>query len=175
MRIEKSLYFGILALMLMLPAAAAFGVSTPYWKENPLIMQPGETKEVSLNLQNMVGNEDLNVRVDLLAGQEIAKITDVSMIYPVRMGTADTYVHMTISVPKNATIGTKYTLTTSFATVASGQSSGVKIGTGMEKSFDVIVGEIKENPSPVSNTAIAAIVAIIIIMAIILLAKKKRK
>ena len=175
MRIEKSLYLGILALMLILPVAAAFGVSTPYWKENPLIMQPGETKEVSLNLQNMVGSEDLNVQVDLLAGQEIAKITDVSTVYPVKIGTADTYVHMTISVPKNATIGTKYTLTTSFTTVDSGQSAGVKMGTGMEKSFDVIVGEVKEGtPSPISTTAMAIIIALIIIVAIILLAKKKK-
>ena len=40
---------------------SAFGITSPYWQERPLEVVPGETVDVYLELQNMLGEEDITV------------------------------------------------------------------------------------------------------------------
>jgi len=175
----KTLNIGliVLAILVVLPFASAFGVSTPYWKENPLVMNPGEMKDVTLNLQNMVGDKDVAIRVSLMNGQEIATLTDSSNDYLVPIKTADTYVHIQIKIPQNVTLGSVYPVTLSFITITSGAGGAVSMGTGIEKSFDVIIQAPVEQQAPVSTTTILAIVVIVLLVIILwlLLKKKKRK
>jgi hypothetical protein len=164
--------FLVLSLSLI-PLVSAFGISTPYWKENPLVMQPGESKDITFNLQNMVGDTDYTIHVVLMNNSNIANITDASDDYIVKAQTADTYVHMHIGIANNATIGTVYPITLSFATVTAG-NSGVSIGSSIEKSFDIVVGQKIEKPGiPVAVWILIAIV--IIIAAVVLLTKKKKR
>ena len=39
-------------------------------------MKPGETKDVYLLLQNMVGGSDRDIRAEMISGNEIAVITE---------------------------------------------------------------------------------------------------
>ena len=173
MRKEIYLTTAILLVLATIASVSAFGIVTPYWKERPLVMQPGETKDVSLELQNMVGSSDVTIRVELLAGNEIATITDPSTDYLVRQKTADTNVHLRVNVPSDTAIGSKYTITMSFSTVTSGATaSGVKIGTSIEKSFDVVVGELTEKGIETWMWVVGAI-AVLIILALLLKPKKK--
>jgi ribose/xylose/arabinose/galactoside ABC-type transport system permease subunit len=80
---------------------------------------------------------------------------------------------MHIAIAQNATIGNVYPITLSFATVTPG-SSGVSIGSSIEKSFEVIVGQRIEKPGiPVAVWILIAIVVVII--AVVLLTKKKKR
>src|SRR3989339_835888 len=54
------LLFGM--VLVSLSVVSAFGVSTPYWDENPLRLAPGESMDVELVLQNMAGSDDVKVR-----------------------------------------------------------------------------------------------------------------
>jgi hypothetical protein len=165
----------LMLVALSIPLVAAFGVVTPYWKENPLVMQPGEAKDVQFNLQNMIGSTDYNIRVNLMNNSGIAIISDSSTDYLVRAKSADVYVNMKIKIPANATIGTIYPITLSFATISSGEG-GVSLGTSIEKSFEVIVGQKIEKPGiPIYVWIIAAIAAIAVIIIITLLIKSKKK
>jgi len=162
-----------LLIAAVISSVSAFGIAMPYWKENPLIMQPGEAKDVALELQNMVGNSDLTIRVELLEGSDIATLTDSSMDYLVRKGTADTNVNLRVSIPSDEAIGTKHTITFSFSTVTSGATAtGVKVGTSIEKSVDVITGEVKEKGIE-TWMWVVAVVAILIILILLIKPKKK--
>jgi len=175
---KKEIY--ILAAMLfvlvgVISSVAAFGISTPYWTENPLIMKPGEIKDISFSLQNMVGTTDMAIRVALLEGQEIASLTDSSKDYLVKSGTADTIVGMRVIMPVTEAVGTKHTIILTFSTITSGVSSSVSVGSSIEKSFDVIAGgEIKGQGIESWMWPIAA-VAIVLILVLLRRPKKKSK
>jgi hypothetical protein len=172
---RKELYISAAMLFILagiVSSVAAFGIATPYWKENPLIMQPGETKDIYFTLQNMVGN-DVTIRVALLEGSPIAELTDSNTDYLIRKGTSDTKVNMRVSIPADEAIGTTHTITLSFATVTSGVTAGgVSVGTSIEKSFDVIVGQVTKQGV---QTWMWIVGALAIVILILLLTPKKKK
>ena len=175
----------IVLTLLLSGLVSAFGVSSDYWKGNPLKISPGETKTISLRLQNMVGSEDINVRAVLIKGSEIASIDERD--YLVRYGTKDTEVLITVKIPSDVQVDTNYEVTISFKTLAPGEEGVVSIGTGVDTTFDVLVvpvapvvtaEEPQLAPSLRSNLAwyvIGAIVLLIIIVIIVMLKKKKEK
>ena len=64
MKNKINLMLGIIISVLVLTSAvSAFGVSSPYWEGNPMNIARGDSKIVNLNLQNMVGDEEVNVNV----------------------------------------------------------------------------------------------------------------
>ncbi len=67
MKANRILTAGIMAILLI-GLASAFGVGAPYWEDNPLVMERGTTKNVEINLQNMVGNDDVSVKAELKGG-----------------------------------------------------------------------------------------------------------
>ena len=153
----------------------AFGVSSPYWEGNPLVMSPGETKTINLNLQNMVGNENVTVKAEIKKGSEIARIE--KDIYTVLAGTADSYVPLKITIPRNAENNSRIEI--EFKTITPGAGGGVAMGTGMTVSFDVVISEIEVGAGKITwKTAILMLIAVIIVLAIIIylvLRKKKAK
>jgi hypothetical protein len=174
MRKEIYLTIAVLLVLASIASVSAFGIGSPYWKERPLIMQPGEIKDVSLELQNMVGTSDITVRAELIAGSEIAAITDASTDYLVRQKTANTNVHLRVVISADTKPGSTYTITMSFSTVTSGATnSGVKVGSSIEKSFDVVVGGETEGVE--AWMWVVAAIAVIIILALLLKPKKKAR
>ncbi len=153
-------------LLTFVSSVSAFGVGSPYWKGNPLVVAPGEQTTVYLSLQNMVGDEDLTVRVAIKEGSEIAYVE--ARDYNVRAGTSDTRVPVEISVPGDVALGTPYVVTVSFATVNSGAGGGVAIGTAIDTSFDVITGDVVQMaPSTGSRTLTYVVIAVILLIAIV--------
>ena len=96
----------IILIILSISFISAFGVSSSYWKGNPLLIAPGDTKTISLRLQNMVEDgEDITVRAILTDGFEIASTEEKD--YLVRAGTKDTEVPIKISIPSDMPLGTE--------------------------------------------------------------------
>ena len=167
----------------------AVGVASSYWRDNPLMISPGETKTIYLGLQNMVGTEDITLKAVLKQGSEIA--TTEEKTYFVKAGTKDTQVPITISIPEDVPLNTEYQVTVSFQTVTVGTGGAVALGTGIETTFDValvpkvlapeavIEGIIGEAPtqqkSPLIPLLILAIIIILIIIILIIYKKKNKE
>lgn len=151
----------LFAILLLSGSAFAFGVGSQYWKENPLAMHPGETKDVYLELQNMVGNEDLTMKARVINGSEIAQLSDSSDSYVVPAGTRDVKVNIKVSIPENAQPGDRYNVGLSFYTIKSSTAGQFNLGTGIDKYFDVVVEEAPE-PSAGSNNSSSPILWIVV-------------
>ena len=77
MKSNKLINISIFALVILLATSftvTAFGVTSLYWDGNPLILMPGETREVSFTLQNMVGDEDLALVVEVTSDKQYVKL-----------------------------------------------------------------------------------------------------
>ncbi|KKK94889.1 hypothetical protein LCGC14_2678300 [marine sediment metagenome] len=135
---------GAVGLLVMMGLfASAFGASTSYWDDRPLKLAPGESKTVSLGLQNGGGGtEDITLRAELTNdGGGIATMVDEDLNYfvPVGRGAA---VPVRIEVPEDAETGITHTITVSFTQVASGEGGMVRLTGGIVSKFPVeVVGE----------------------------------
>ena len=90
----------------------ALGISSYYYSKKPLIMAPGESNEVVFGkFQNMVGDHDITIRIELLEGEEIAEILDSSLDYFVPLGREDIPINMKVSIPRKSVEGEEYTIT----------------------------------------------------------------
>jgi len=170
---------GILVVMLS-TFVVAFGVAAPYWSENPLILQPGESATIALSLQNMVGDRDLTLRAELVTGAAIATLLDSDLDYEVPAGSNNIPVRIRIDVPADAELGSEFPVSISFTEVSDGTGGTVKLTGKIGKSFRVIAGEpeqpIIEAPEPepsFSPLMIAIIIAIAV--AVVYFAARKRE
>lgn len=170
----KLIIFSIILLVTLSYFVNAFGVSSPYWDENPLYLQPGETKEIVMILQNMVGGEDITMIGNLNSGNEIAKITDESLTYEVPLGVSNVPVHLRITMPSNAKPGDEWQVGIEFKTIAP-NTGGVSIGGAISKGFKVIVPEkpsvSAEVPKVVQTSAIGFIILVIILVILLVVIK----
>lgn len=182
-KIDALIYGIILFLILLLSSfVGAFGVASPVWRGNPLIISPGDTKTVTLTLQNMVGNDDVRLRATITNGADIASTEEED--YLVKAQTADTRVPIKVSVPADYAVG-NYSITVSFVTVTPSEEGAVFLGTGIDTTFDVSIRErapASEEPQlapPVKSNmrwyVIGAIILLIIIVVIIIIRKLKKR
>jgi len=172
--------------VLMSSVALAFGVSSPYWKGNPLQIYPGETKIVKINYQNMgVDAEDIIIRAEITKGNDIASIPQED--YTVKAGTKDTTVEVSVAIPESVPVGSKYQITLTSSSVTPGTEGGVSLGVGMDTTFDVEVvsepiietpeaatGKLAEESTQTTNIVLFILLAIIIIAIVILVIVKKK-
>ena len=164
--------FGIFLLVTLMGNITAFGVSSPYWTGNPLNIDRGETMIVELNLQNMVGDDDVNVEARLVSGSEYAKLKETQFL--VKQKTSDTFAPLTIKIPRNVEPGI-HKIKVEFKSIADDTGGMINVGTGMDVSFDV---NISENfaKREINYILIGGIVlTILIIILIIFLTKRKKK
>ena len=157
--------------ILLVSFVSAFGVATPYWEGNPLIISPGETSIVLLGIQNFVGDDDITVKVVLKEGSEIASVLERE--YLIKAKTKDTQIPVTVTIPLDTPLETKYLVKVSFITVNEG--GGISLATGIDSSFDVVVKSIpKEEPEAKDFTLIAvSLLLIIAILVLIYIFRKK--
>lgn len=172
----------IILAVLMLSTVMAFGVSSPYWKGNPLTISPGETKIVKINYQNVGADaEDLTVRAEITKGSEIASLNKPD--YLVKAGTKDTTVEVSVSIPAGVPAGSKYQVTLTSSSVTPGTEGGVSLGIGMDTTFDVEVvpiplvvkEELAEEKSDVGILISVCLAIIIITIVLLIVVRKKRK
>ena len=164
----------IILIILSISLISAFGVSTSYWKGNPLSIAPGDTKTISLRLQNIGSGEDVTIRAILTGGFEIASTEEKD--YLVKNGTKNTEVPVKISIPPDTPLDTEYRVTVSFKTVTPGGTGGVVLGTAIDTSFDVLVAEVEKAEEKGNiNFIIGMIILIAIITFVLISAFKKKK
>ena len=72
----KKIILMLIILLGLVPITYGFGVTTPYWDDNPLIIAPGQSIEFSLFLQNMIGDNDLDATAKVSSGKEFVEILD---------------------------------------------------------------------------------------------------
>lgn len=195
LKMEKNKNFKILGLLLFIIILSikvnAMGVSSPYWDENPLYVQPGEVKEFSYLLQNMVGSEDIQMKAELEGTTDIMQFIDENTLYDVPLGSSDVPVRMIITIPQNAQEEDEWSVSVKFTTIIpSTEGVPVGIGTAFSKGFRVIVGApISEAPETItsettkkpliSNQLLGFLILIIILIILLLVIshihKKKSK
>ena len=170
--------------LLSLSIVSAFGVSTPYWEENPLKLAPGESMIVELKLQNMVGNEDVKLRAEITDGGGIANLVNPNPVYLIPTGRDDVVVKVKIDVPEDYTKGGKRDIRLSFKQVSEKSEGMVAVSGGATSRITVFIVNPEEsvlyNPEPESEgfnglIYFLIIVVVIIIISIILLRQKKEK
>lgn len=166
-REKKILVTTFLLTILLVSFVSAFGVGSSYWKGNPLIISPGDTKTFSMTLQNIGTDEDITIRVTLKEGSEIASVE--AKDYLVRAGTTDTKVPVTVSIPLNVSLDTPYVVTVSFKAISSGGGGAVGLTTGIDTTFDVLVKSVPKAEEPGINYLFVAISLVLIIAILILI------
>jgi hypothetical protein len=173
-----SVLFSLLVSFLFLSTVSAFGIGSSYYTGHPLEIAPGETADVSLGMQNMVGDQNITVVANLTKGSEIARITDTNAQYFIPLGSNNQVsVNVRVTIPSSDPIGKTYNVEVTIITVTSGQGGGVVFGQSIAKSFPVLV-KSAEQEIPTTEEAFPVwilIVIIVIILAIIiwLLLRKK--
>jgi len=115
---------------------SGWGPSYPYWDENPLYVGQGDSEIVVITLQNMVGGEDIVVKVE--TESEIASIGGYD--YEVPFGRKDIEVPIEVKIPRKASIGDRYDVSLSFRQFFV-EDGMVSVAGKIVKSFPVIVVE----------------------------------
>ncbi|MEM1536163.1 MAG: hypothetical protein QXQ82_03210 [Candidatus Pacearchaeota archaeon] len=180
MRLRSFVFIAVIAFLFSFTSVKAFGVTSPYWKERPLEMAPGEIATVTLLLQNMVGTEHIRVRAEIINGTEIAEIIDPSKEYFVPLGAKNVTVNLRIIIPSSAPEGKEYTIGIAFTTIKPSTGGGVVLGTSIEKYFPVVVRtptpptppSVQEKKFPI--WLIIVIILAVLIFVIWLLTRKKK-
>ena len=127
-------------LLIMLPSVYSLGVTTPYWDTKPLNMVPGQSIEVELLLQNMVGGEDITLVGSVTQGADIATITDAHKEYKVPFGEKNVPVRVRVTLPASARVGDAPRIVgVSFKEVTQGGGNMLQLGTGVGSTFPVVV------------------------------------
>jgi len=181
--IKLNFGFLLIALLLLSPLASAFGVTTPYWDDNPLIMQPGQTKDFALTLQNMVaGSEDIVLKAELVSGAEIATLV---LEYLVPFGRKDIEVNLRVIIPEDAPFDKEYTIGVSFKQILEDEGKMVQMAGEVRKNIPVIVkseSEVppeEETPPPKEEetkfpvAVVVLLLVIIVILGYVFFKKKK--
>lgn len=154
----------------------AFGVVTP---TNPTVVSIGETKDLSLSIQNGAGaTEDVIAKIEILEGSEIIKLEKEEYLIPANK---EITAKLKIIIPKDAKIGDKWGVKLSFKATPSSKNGMVNMGQGVTINFDVLTQQpIQEIPTGgaireinFSNAKIAITVIIIATIIFFLLRRKK--
>ena len=137
----KQVIFCLLVLTLVVPAVTAFGVTAPHWKENPLVLQPGESRDLAFELQNMVGDDDLSVKVSVVKDKTYINLIDDIDTYNVPAKTRKLKVNTKIAIPKDTPLGSTLPVEVYFVTVGTTSEGPLALGVGITKVFDIQVGK----------------------------------
>ena len=171
---NKAISVFVFLILVLTAFVSAWGVGSPYWDKgasepSPLEIDLGEAKNVSLNIQNMAGNEDIVVKAEIKKGLDIASLEKDT--FSLKAGTSE---NAQLRIISPLTAGTRK-VEIEFKTLTSGGTGGVAMGTGYTISFDVITSE-KEKPR-LTGTLIWIILtaAVIAIAAVLYLIIKRKK
>lgn len=191
MKIIKIILLNLIILILLHSVYSA-GVSSPYSETIPLVMAPGQTYEFYLELQNMVGNEDLKFTAKINSGSEFLEITDTEKEYLVPVGRKDIKVNVKVTLPEDTEEG-DYDLSLEFKMVPLIQEGGSMVNLdqgvvmnfplqveegatlpGQQVSSEVSLPSPEEQPAGKGNLWwVVALVIVLVIIVALLIRKKK--
>ena len=149
MKIIKIL-LGVLILIFLINNVSAFGVASPFASDSPVVVAPGESKELVFSIQNGAGAvEDINAKVEILDGKDIAKIIG-NNVYLVPAG-GEVPAKIRVNVPKSATKDDKWTVKISVKTIAPNEAGAMNIGHGIITGFDVLTVPLTKPEIPTGS------------------------
>lgn len=135
----------LLALTILLSFGVnAFAVTLPYMQDKTLVLYPGESTELTVGLQNMVGDADQTVMVTIEDGNEIARIIDKENVYKVPKNTNDRVARLSIKIPSDTKLGSEYKVRFKAGEVTGASGDMVQVVTGLSDYFIVRVGPVPE-------------------------------
>ncbi|MFQ5531687.1 MAG: hypothetical protein ACE5ES_03675 [Candidatus Nanoarchaeia archaeon] len=167
---KKLVIIIFLSIILTSFVSADFGVASQYYEGRPLEINPGETVNTYFKIQNTVGEtSDMVVEPILLNGSEISSFTS-GTTYNIPAGEQVT-ANLEIKVPDNVKIGTEYTINVLFKPTSTPSEEGtVQFVVNINKRFQVVVGEAKEERKTSSNLVWIGLTIIIFILILLVLA-----
>lgn len=169
-------FLSFTALLFVMPLVSSFGVSAPYWEDNPLVLAPGEQAEVRLKLQNMVGAEDIVLQATISSEGEIAMLLDSSSLYTVPRGTEDVIVPVRVTIPSDAVPGSVQRVSLTFVQVAGADEGTVQVAGAFSTSFPVqIMAHAQDSSRPWSLLPLVIVVGIVgFVIFVIMRSRSKR-
>ena len=160
----------LILILLIIPFVSAFGVNSQYWDTNPLVMYPGETREIQLTLQNMVGEKDMSLQAEISEGKEIASLTDKSNTYLVPFGKKDVPVNIKVIIPSDAKIGDKKEIMLLFKELNNEQGGMIQMSGSVGTKIPILIKSQEETEwEIVDETPEINIWPFVIILAIIVI------
>ena len=153
----------------MVSLVSAVGISKDYHEGNPVLVGPGETKEVVFGrLMATQETEDRTIEIGLIEGSEIASVlNDESFV--VAAGSRDTELKVRISIPSDVPEGTEYTVTLSIKDATLSQGSGMVMFTETKTSSIPVLVQKTEEPEEDAGLGVWTWVLIIAVVVVILL------
>src|SRR3989344_2389335 len=151
-----------LTFLLMVQMVYAFGVTSPYWDTKPLELEPGQSADLQLLLQNMVGGKEMVLQASISEGADFASLVDTNLEYSLPFGAQDVPVNLKVMVPTDAVRGSKHQIKVSFKQLlAQDSAETVQLGAGVGASFPVIVAPLplleKESSFSPSTVVVMAV------------------
>ncbi|MEM3113336.1 MAG: hypothetical protein QXI33_02840 [Candidatus Pacearchaeota archaeon] len=164
---------------------AYYAVSSPYWNENPLLMYPGESREISLNLQNCPDKSpeckerDENITAQLLEGHEISKILSGTS-YFIPYSSTNESISIKVTIPESTELGSSYRILIRLSSQSPPSNGTIQFGTSYDINFPVLVksreeianlsriigSKITSEPEKKTNLAGILVISIIILLII---------
>lgn len=171
----KAIYQIELVLMLIIllsSFAFAFGIGA---QSTAFGIYPGETKTAYFYLQSEPGTDNMSVKIEMIAGQDIASLPSGDNIYTVSSA-VKTEVPVKITIPENTSVGWKEKVALSASTITSGAGSAIAMGQVVNNAITVLViaGEAPQAKGIPTIYWIILAVVVIIILAIIILRRRKK-
>ena len=148
-----SLFFIVIIAILLVGTlnVSAFGISSSYWNGNPLMVKPGETKDVVLTLVPSKDQISIDgVSASLVEGGEIAQIISGNE-YSVSPDTGNTPITIRVTIPSYDPLGKEYKVKLSLVSSSAEGTGTVQLGIGYDVDFPVVVGEEEEKVQPIAG------------------------
>ena len=161
-------------------SVSAFGITSFYYEGHPLILNPGDTKDIQLLLQNEKDSQPVTIQAKL--SSDIAEITGRTQ-WDLKSGEIDVPINVKVTIPETAQIGEEYSVSLAFTTVAEPGSKMLEFGTEIGKSIPIVIGEVIQKEEPKKslidiiplNTLMGIGILIVLAALVIFLYKKKKK
>ncbi len=149
--VPRVLFVGIALMAVMAGSALGFGVTSPVWDTNPLVISPGQSTEITLSLQNMVGGNDFSFQARIDEGADLAAILDDDLLFDVPFGSDNVPVKVLITIPSD-TPHQKTAVGINFLSVTK-QESGkmIQLGGGVKTVLPIEIKTASEQASPESG------------------------
>ena len=164
-------------IAMLVSSVNSFGYSSSYNADNPLIVHPGETKNVQIGLIVNPDEGELVLKAEMLDNAGIAELSDKSLEYEVSQK-KEAVVNIILKIPENASLGREYSIRMRFSDITPSEGGGT---VGFKGGMIVTLNpRIAEKPAePLEGVAIIwislGIAAIIILIVVIYFIIKRRK
>jgi len=157
---------------------SAYALGTPYGKGAPLEMYSGESKDITLDLQNLVGGDDYSFVIEMTSEEDVAILVDAE--HTLRVGER-VDVLLNVRIPKDAEIGKIYSVNLIVKpTPVANEGQVIAVGSSIKQSFDVVVVEQppEQKPTILGTSGLLAglivIILLIVLWVLIIYLKKKK-